>query len=137
MVVQPGTNDVFVSEQGNFRISVFDAGGHYIASFGYGVLDGSDTMQVCGVEIGPCRAGVSYLTDPRSYFTRLDFGPEGELLAYMPLTGQIQVFGVSGAPGSGGGGGGGGPAPGGAKKAAEQVRLAATPIKVKKGAKRN
>ncbi len=82
VVVQPGTNDVFVSEQSNFRISVFDAGGHYIASFGYGVLDGSDTMQVCGVEIGPCRAGISYLTDPRSYFTRLDFGPEGELLAY-------------------------------------------------------
>ena len=135
VVVQPGTNDVFVSEQGNRRISVFDAGGHFISAFGYGVLDGSDMMQVCGIEIGPCQAGVDYKKDSRSYVTRLDFGPEGELLAYMPLTGQIQVFGVSGAPGSGGGGGGGGPAPGGAKKATEQIRLAASPIKVKKGAK--
>ena len=62
VVVQPGTNDVFVSEQGNRRISVFDAGGHFISAFGYGVRDGSDVMQVCGIEIGPCQAGV-YLTD--------------------------------------------------------------------------
>ena len=58
VVVQPGTNDVSVSEQGNFRILAFDAGGHYIASFGYGVLDGSDTMQVCGLEIGPAERGL-------------------------------------------------------------------------------
>ena len=72
------------------RISVFDAQGAYLTTFGYGVRDGSDVMQVCGLEIGPCRAGVSYVTDSRSYFTRLDFGPEGELFAYMPLTGQIR-----------------------------------------------
>lgn len=42
---------------------------------------------------------VSYVTDSRSYFARLDFGPEGELFAYMPLTGQVQVFSVSGGPG--------------------------------------
>ena len=137
--MQPGTNDVFVSEQGNRRISVFDAGGHFISAFGYGVRDGADTMQVCGIEIGPCQAGVDYWKDSRSYFTRLDFGPEGELLAYMPLTGQIQVFSVSGGPGSGGGGGGGGPAPGGSSKRSPEVQCASPPARSRsrKARKRN
>lgn len=96
IVRQPSTEWLYVSEEGNRRISVFDAGGHYIASFGYGVRDGTDTMQVCGVEIGPCQAGVAYQSNPRSFFTRLDFAPNGDLYAYMPLVGQIQVFGLSG-----------------------------------------
>lgn len=141
MVRQPSTGYLFVSEGGNRRISVFDAGGGYIASFGYGVLNGADEMQVCGVEIGPCRAGVAYQSDSRSYFSRLDFSPDGELYAYMPLLGKIQVFGVSGGPSSGSPGGGAG-APGGtgapaAKPEKDKVRLKAGPLKVAKGAKRN
>lgn len=135
IVRQPSTGWLYVSEEGNRRISVFDAGGHYIASFGYGVLDGSDTMQVCGIEIGQCRAGVSYLSDSRSYFTRLDFSPDGELYAYMPLVGQIQVFGLSGGVGAN--------APSGAApislpkptKDKDKVRIKAKPLKVAKGGK--
>jgi hypothetical protein len=133
LAIQPGTGYVYVSEPGNFRISVFDGQGHYLNTFGYGVRDGSDTMQVCGLEIGPCRAGVPYTTDPRSYFSRLDFGPEGELFAYMPLTGQIQVFAVSGSPGiphPPAVAGGSGPAAG-----IQRVRLSAHPLKVHKGGK--
>lgn len=96
IVRQPSSGWLCVSEEGNRRISVFDADGHYIASFGYGVLDGADRMQVCGVEIGQCRAGVAYQSDPRSFFSRLDWSPDGELYAYMPLVGEIQVFGLSG-----------------------------------------
>ena len=136
IVRQPGTGWLYVSEEGNRRISVFDAEGHYIASFGYGVRDGSDTMQVCGIEIGQCRAGVSYLSDPHSYFTRLDFSPEGDLYAYMPLVGQIQVFGLSGGVGP--------EAPSGAApisipanpaKDKDKVRIKAKPLKVAKGKK--
>jgi hypothetical protein len=146
VVVQPGTGNVFVSEEGNRRISVFNAGGGYIASFGYGVSNGADEMQVCGVEIGPCQAGVDYKADSRSYFTQLDFGPEGELYAYMPLVKQVQVFSVSGAagpaapaPGAGGGSGSGGPgSPGtgpgpGTATVKQKVRLGAAPLKVAKG----
>ncbi len=135
IVRQPSTGWLYVSEEGNRRISVFDAGGHYIASFGYGVRDGADTMQVCGIEIGPCQAGVSYLSDPRSYFTRLDFSPEGELYAYMPLVGQIQVFGLAGGVGSEATSGAAPrslPAP---KPEKDKVRIKAKPLKVKKGAK--
>ena len=136
IVRQPSTGWLYVSEEGNRRISVFDAGGHYIASFGYGVRDGSDTMQVCGIEIGPCRAGVAYQLDNRSYFTRLDFGPGEELYAYMPLRGQIQVFGLSGGVGP--------EAPSGAapisipekpKEEKDKVRIKAKPLKVPKGKK--
>ncbi len=96
IVLQPGTANLLVSEAGNRRVSVFNTAGGYIASFGYGVLNGADEMQVCGVEIGQCQAGVDYKADNRSYFTQLDFGLDGQLYAYMPLAGQIQVFSVSG-----------------------------------------
>jgi hypothetical protein len=144
IVVQRKTEFVYVSEEGNRRISVFDAGGHYLASFGYGVRDGADAMQVCGVEIGQCRAGVAYESDPRSYFTRLDIGPEGELLAYMPKVGQIQVFSVpqdkSGGGGSGGSAPGGGPggvagSRAGTAHIVQRVRLGARPLRVRKGRK--
>jgi DNA-binding beta-propeller fold protein YncE len=140
IVVQPSSGYLYVTEEGNRRISVFDGQGAYLNSFGYGVRDGADEMQVCGLEIGPCQAGVSYQTDPRSYFSRLDFGPQGELLAQMPLAGAIQVFGVAGAPGERGGGtpggpGGGPPGSPGGGSPEETVRLAATPLKVVKGKK--
>jgi hypothetical protein len=99
-------------------------------------------MQICGLEIGPCQAGVSYLSDSRSYFSRLDFAPNGDLYAYMPLLGQIQVFGVSGGPSSGGGSAGSG---GGGFSAAsstptpsqkeDKIRIKAKPLRVAKGGK--
>ncbi len=136
IVRQASTGWLYVSEGGNRRISVFDAGGHYIASFGYGVLDGADTMQVCGVEIGQCQAGVAYQSDPRSYFSRLDWSPDGELYAYMPLVGQIQAFGLSGginpentsgaAPET---------LPEPPKTEKDKIRIKAKPLKVAKGGK--
>ena len=136
IVRQPSTGWLYVSEEGNRRISVFDAEGHYIASFGYGVRDGSDTMQVCGVEIGQCQAGVAYQSDARSYFSRLDFSPDGELYAYMPLVGQIQVFGLSGGVGAGNTSGAAPktlPVPPPVEK--DKVRIKAAPLKVAKGGK--
>jgi len=139
IVRQPSTGFLYVSEGGNRRISVFDGDGNFIAAFGYGVFNGADEMQVCGLEIGPCQAGVSYLADSRSYFSRLDFAPNGDLYAYMPLLGQIQVFAVGG-----GGGGSAGPsaAPGAAPSAAavpprekDKVRIKAKPLQVPKGKK--
>ncbi len=146
IVRQPSTGWIYVSEEGNRRISVFDGDGHFIAAFGYGVLNGADQMQVCGLEIGACQAGVSYLADSRSLFSRLDFAPNGDLYAYMPLLGQIQVFSVAGGPGGGGSGGGGSAGSGGGGSGAasggptpsqieEKVRIKAKPLKVAKGGK--
>jgi hypothetical protein len=139
IVRQPSSGWIYVSEEGNRRISVFDGDGNFIAAFGYGVRDGSDTMQVCGLEIGPCQAGVSYLVDARSYFTRLDFAPNGDLYAYMPLVGAIQVFGVSGGPsGSPGGSSGSGVSSNSAgtpRPPEDKVRIKAKPLKVAKGTK--
>lgn len=140
VIVQPGTNNVFVSEEGNRRISVFNSAGGFIAAFGYGVLDGANTMQVCGLEIGPCQAGVAYQANPRSYFSRLDFGPDGNLYAHMPLTGEVQVFAVGSGSGSGGpgpvGGSSPGPTPVGPTPVGPQtIRLGASPLKVVKGKK--
>ncbi|HEU4462830.1 MAG TPA: hypothetical protein VFR75_09585 [Solirubrobacterales bacterium] len=142
IVRQPSTGNLYVSEGGNRRISVFNSGGGFIGAFGYGVLNGADEMQVCGIELGPCQAGVSYLSDPRSYFSRLDFAPNGDLYAYMAVLGQIQVFGVGEGPGTGGGttggGGGAGAAPSGpapAKPEPDKIRIKANPLKVAKGKK--
>jgi hypothetical protein len=148
IVRQPGSNNLFVSEGGNRRISVFNSAGGFIAAFGYGVLTGADQMEVCGLEIGACRAGTPYQSNSRSYFSRLDFGPEGNLFAYMPVVGQIQVFAVSDglAGGSGGGGTGGGGSPGSpagsplpkppaARPEPDKIRIKASPLKVAKGAK--
>jgi hypothetical protein len=135
IVVQPGTANLLVSEAGNRRISVFNTAGGYIASFGYGVLNGADEMQVCGVDIGKCQAGIDYKVDSRSYFTQLDFGPDGQLYAYMPIAGQIQVFGVSGGVNPEGPPPGGPGLPGTTSNEREKIRLAAAPLKVAKGKK--
>ena len=72
----------------------------------------------------------------------LDFAPNGDLYAYMPLRGQIQVFSTGDVPGggsSGGSGGGGsgaapsGPVPG--KKEPDKIRIKASPLQVVKGTK--
>lgn len=132
IVRQSSTGDLFVDDEGNRRISVFNAAGGYIATFGYGVHDGADTFEACGVEIGSCQAGVAYQSDSRSFFTRLDFAPNGDLYAYMPLRSQIQVFSLgeiqttSGGANAGGGGGN----PGGTTGPSKQ------PLKCKKGFKK-
>jgi hypothetical protein len=129
--------DVYVSEEGNRRISVFTGGGAYLASFGWGVRDGSAEFQSCGVDIGQCQAGLPYQQEPRSYYTDLELGPDGTLRAYMPLVGQYQVFKMNTADGS--------PPPtdpdpdpedptppAGPR---ERIRLGASPIRVREGRK--
>jgi hypothetical protein len=107
IVRDPATGDLYVSDEGNRRIDVFNGGGGFLAEFGYGVRDGADNFESCGVEIAPCQPAVSYSSDPRSYFTRLDFGPEGSLYAFEPVANQIQLFSLSEAAAGGGSGSGG------------------------------
>jgi hypothetical protein len=119
---QATTNYVYVSEQGNRRISVFTAAGGYVASFGYGVLDGTNTIQVCGVGIGACRAG-----NVGTSWGRLDF-LDGQLYAYMSSNGTIEVFDVGGPPGTV-------TPPPALPVVVEKVRIKASSTKIKKGKK--
>jgi hypothetical protein len=135
MVRDGTTGDLYVSDEGNRRIDVFDGGGNFLGAFGYGVRDGADAFESCGPEAGPCQAGVSYTSDPHSLFTRLDLGPEGGLYAYEPLADQIQVFGLGGTTGSGGAGGGSGSTGTGAMPIATPpvIKPPPKPLKCKKG----
>jgi hypothetical protein len=147
IVRQASSGDLYVSDGGDRQISVFDHAGGYLASFGYGVRDGADTFEACGPEIATCQAANDYTADPRSYFSRLDFGPEGDLYAYMPLKNQVQVFAVGGggagpsspAPGAPGAPGPGVQPPGSpplptSTAAADKVNLKVDPLKVEAGA---
>jgi len=48
IVADPDTGHVFVSEGGNDRISEYTAWGLFVKSWGWGVLDGSPELQICG-----------------------------------------------------------------------------------------
>jgi hypothetical protein len=108
IVRDASTGLLYVSEEGNRRIDVFDSGGVFQGAFGYGVHDGADAFEACGLEAGACQAGVPLATDPRSLFSRLDLGPEGDLYAFEPKANQVQAFALGAAGGEPGGGGGGG-----------------------------
>lgn len=110
----PGTGRVVISNPPNGRLDEFSPAGAYERSYGFGVLDGDDEFETCGVHIGPCQAGVPYGTDPRSYFTQLDI-VDGKLWAATELDHSIQVIDL----------GGGG----------DKIDLKADPVKVHKGDK--
>jgi hypothetical protein len=55
IVRQPSTGFLYVSEGGNRRISVFDAGGNFIAAFGYGVFNGPTKCRSAGSKSAPVR----------------------------------------------------------------------------------
>jgi hypothetical protein len=95
----PDTGRLVISNPPNARLDEFNPAGGYERSYGFGVLTGADAFETCGVGIGPCKAGVPYTSDSRSYFTQLDI-VDGKLYAGTPLDHSIQVINL---------GGGGGP----------------------------
>ncbi|UJA21278.1 hypothetical protein HJD18_14375 [Thermoleophilia bacterium SCSIO 60948] len=115
IVAIPGTGRVLISNVGSRRIDEFTTAGDYKRSFGFGVREGPGSeFETCGIGIGPCEAGVPYQQNPLSYFSQLDI-VDGELLARTPLDNSIQIISLDG-----------GAAP-------DKVKLAASPVRVKKG----
>ena len=55
--VNESTGDVYITDTGNARIERFDASGNFLAAWGFGVVDGSNTYQVCTAPSG-CLAGL-------------------------------------------------------------------------------
>lgn len=117
IVYVPSNGHLFISNQGTSnRIDEWTGGGDYIRSFGFGVRTGANQFEECGVGIGQCQAAVPYQTEPRSYFTQLNY-QDGLLYAGTPVDQSIQVIDV--------GGGAGDPT----------IKLTAKPDVVKKGKK--
>jgi hypothetical protein len=110
----PGTGRLVISSPPTGRLDEFSPAGAYERSYGFGVLDGADEFETCGVGIGPCQAGTPYQSNPRSYFTQLDI-VDGKLWAATELDDSIQVIDL----------GGGG----------DRIDLKADPVKVHKGDK--
>jgi ATP phosphoribosyltransferase len=57
------TGRLYVADQGNNRIDVFDSTGAFEFAFGWGVADGSAELQSCGPKAtppgAPCRKGLA------------------------------------------------------------------------------
>jgi hypothetical protein len=57
VAVDPSSGNVLVAEVGNPRIDEFSPAGVFLRGWGWGVVDGSEELQVCTAETG-CRAGL-------------------------------------------------------------------------------
>ncbi len=55
IAVDPRNGNVYVADQGNFRIQEFSSSGAFIKAIGWGVTKGEPELQVCTSE---CRAGI-------------------------------------------------------------------------------
>lgn len=136
IVYRPATNTLLISDQRNRRISEYTPGGGWIRSFGWGVRTGAAQFEVCDTSTGGCQTTPS--THPRSYYTRLDLGPDDRLYATAPLSGTLEVFSFTDDTGTGTGTGTPGTGTGVSGTIPtdpKTVTLAAKPIKVKDGEK--
>jgi hypothetical protein len=63
VAVDPVSGHVYVIEEGNHRISEFDAWGEFVKAWGWGVRDGAAELQTCGPQAAPptvtCLDGIS------------------------------------------------------------------------------
>ncbi len=62
-----GSGDVFLSDEANQRIDVFDSAGHFLRAFGWSVLNGAPELQVCttACEPGIPGSGAGQFNSPR------------------------------------------------------------------------
>ncbi|MEM7117926.1 MAG: NHL repeat-containing protein, partial [Chloroflexota bacterium] len=54
-----GNDNIYVSDERNNRIQIFDSSGTFIEMWGYGVDDGSGVFQICTAATLPCQTGSS------------------------------------------------------------------------------
>jgi DNA-binding beta-propeller fold protein YncE len=56
LAINQGTGDVYVTDQGSFRVDELSSTGAFIETFGWGVQDGKPQFETCTSE---CRAGIA------------------------------------------------------------------------------
>jgi DNA-binding beta-propeller fold protein YncE len=90
MAIQVGTGDLYVADKYNHRISIFDPGGNFIKTFGWGVQDGNPTPEVCtaNCQIGLAGGGAGQLDHP----TAVAFDSSGNLFTASRYSNRIDEF---------------------------------------------
>jgi hypothetical protein len=77
VAIQQSSGNVFVADAGNARVDKFDAMGHFIAAFGWGVKDGKAQSEVC---TRTCQAGIPGSGPGQfSFPTSIATAPSGKL----------------------------------------------------------
>lgn len=99
IAVDQATGRVYVADQGHNRVEVFSAAGQPLGAFGWGILDGSEEVQLCTVETG-CET-VDFPSDAAApggeIFLTLSGGgvgisPAGEIYLAGPGNRRVDVF---------------------------------------------
>jgi DNA-binding beta-propeller fold protein YncE len=93
------SGDVYVADTGNHRIVKFDSSGNFLATWGWGVSDGSTASQVCtsGCQAGIPGSGPGQFTTPRYIEVDNSAGPSaGDVYIADTADDLVQKFDPSG-----------------------------------------
>jgi DNA-binding beta-propeller fold protein YncE len=100
IAVDHGTGDVYVADTGNHRIVKFNAAGNFVATWGWGVGDGTATGQVCtaGCQAGISGSGPGQFQSPRYVEVDNSGGPSAHSVYVADQAdGTVQKFTPAGA----------------------------------------
>ncbi len=89
------SGNVYVADEGNYRIQKFDSSGNFLRMWGFGVQDGSGDFQVC---ITGCQAGVGPGSGDGQFWSAwgVAVDPSGMVYVADPSTPRIQEFDSTG-----------------------------------------
>lgn len=95
IVADPSSGHIFISENGNNRISEFTAWGEFVKAWGFGVADGSTAaLQTC---TATCFKGVKGTGAGQLYHPNgMAIGPSGNLYVFERENNRVQVFNQAG-----------------------------------------
>jgi YD repeat-containing protein len=90
IAVDPRNGNVYVADQGNFRIQEFSSSGAFLKAIGWGVSKGQAELQVCTSE---CRAGIAGAGNGQfSWLAGLNVDSSGNLWVVDYGNNRIQEF---------------------------------------------
>jgi hypothetical protein len=99
VAVDQSSGHVYIADQVNNRIDVFDASGKFLQAFGWGVLNGAPEPQVCSTacEPGIPGSGPGQMYNPSSLAVDNSPGPSaGDLYVFDRQEGRVQKFSPAG-----------------------------------------
>ncbi len=99
VAVDESSGDIYVADTGNHRIVKFDPSGQFLASWGWGVNDGSASSEVCtsGCQAGIAGTGPGQFTMPSFLEVDNSHGPSaGDVYVADTANNVVQKFDPSG-----------------------------------------
>ncbi len=90
-------NNIYIADNINHRVQVFDSAGNFLFMFGWGVDDGTDEFQVCTTEDTPCQAGLEGGGAGQLHFPNdLAVDSMNNIYVSDPTNHRVQVFDSAG-----------------------------------------